>query len=549
MKRFTKIRSSMAMNVIGGLVALILLFGLIVCVIGNVCFVDAFKSEYSTVTYHMAQASTVAVNGDHIERYLAGEEQAEYAVVQRRLDSLSSKLNVSLVYVIAVDRSDYGSFVSVFNSVNNGVDDTSYTPWELGYRRDTTSEEYARKYRAIYEENSPYETVFRMNPPGDQHPHITTLVPVNSSEGEVTAILCIQRPISEMTNAVEPYIRMILFGVVLMVIIISALAANFLRKSIITPVETVAEESARFAKEHTKSTPIGDLGQYDVIRNLAGSIDAMETDMLNYIDDLTAVTAERERIGAELSIAATIQKDSLPEVFPAFPGRHEFDIYASMDPAREVGGDFYNFFLIDEDHLALVIADVSGKGIPASLFMMVTNILISDRAQMGGSPAEIFRFVNDNICAHNQADMFVTVWLGILEISTGHMVCGNAGHEYPALYRSGGAFEVLKDRHGFVLGGMEGMQYHNYELCLSPGDKLFLYTDGLPEATDLKVQMFTVERMIEALNERKEGTPQEILEHVTRRVNDFSAGTEQFDDLTMLCMEYRGPDARGCSKL
>ena len=530
------------MNVIGGLVALILLFGLIVCVIGYICFVDAFKSEYSTVTYHMAQAATLTVNGDHIDRYLAGEEDSEYALTQRRLDALSRKLNVSLVYVIAVDQSDYGSFVSVFNAVNNDVDNTAYTAWDLGYRRDTTNEEYIRKYRAIYEDGSPYETVFRLNPPDDQHPHITTLVPVSNTEGKVTAILCIQRPISEMTDAVEPYIRMILFGAVLMVIIISALAANFLRKAIIDPVETVADEAGRFAKEHTKSTPLGDLSQYDVIRNLAGSINSMETDMVNYIHNLTAVTAEQERMGAELSIAATIQKDSLPEVFPAFPGRQEFDIYASMDPAREVGGDFYNFFLIDEDHLALVIADVSGKGIPASLFMMVTNILISDRAQMGGSPADILRFVNDNICTHNRADMFVTVWLGLLEISTGHMVCGNAGHEYPALYRSGGDFEVLKDRHSFVLGGMEGMQYQNYGLDLRPGDKLFLYTDGLPEATDLRGQMYTVERMIDTLNERKGGTPREILEHVTRQVNAFAAGTEQFDDLTMLCLEYRGPD-------
>ncbi len=544
MNTFKDLRSNMAMNVIGGLVALILLFGLIVSIIGYICFVDAFKSEYSTVTYHMAQAATVTVNGDHIDRYLAGEEDIEYAVTQRRLDSLSRKLNVSLVYVIAVDRSDYGSFVSVFNAVNNDVDDTAYTAWDLGYRRETTNDEYAQKYRAIYEDGSPYETVFRLNPPGDQHPHITTLVPVNSTDGEVTAILCIQRPISEMTNAVEPYVRMILFGAVLMVIVISALAANFLRKSIITPVETVADEAARFAKEHTKSTPLGDLSRYDVICNLVGSINSMETDMVTYIDDLTAVTAEQERMGAELSIAATIQKDSLPEVFPAFPDRHEFDIYASMDPAREVGGDFYNFFLIDEDHLAVVIADVSGKGIPASLFMMVTNILISDRAQMGGSPAEIFRFVNDNICTHNRADMFVTVWLGILEISTGHMVCGNAGHEYPALCRSGGDFAVLKDRHGFVLGGMEGMRYQNYELDLSRGDKLFLYTDGLPEATALDGKMYTVERMVETLNEQKDGTPREILEHVTRRVSDFAAGAEQFDDLTMLCLEYRGPDAQ-----
>ena len=544
MKKLDAIRSNMAMNVIGGLITLMLVFGVIVCVIGNSSIVSAFKQEYSTVTFHMADAVTVAVNGDHIEQYLAGEEQEEYAVTKRRLDSLSRKLNVSLIYVIQVDQSDYGSFVSVFNSINNSVDDSKYTEWELGYRRNTTNEEYRQKYKALYEQQSAYETVFRLHPGDGAHPHITTLVPVKNDEGEVTAILCVQRPVSEMTHAVEPYFRMIIFGVVLMVVIISAAAATFLRKSIITPVETVAAESIRFAKEHTKGEPIGDLGDYDVIRNLAGSIDSMETDMVNYIHNLTAATAEKERMGAELSIAATIQNDSLPDVFPAFPDRQEFDIYASMDPAKEVGGDFYNFFLIDEDHLALVMADVSGKGIPASLFMMVTNILISDRTQMGGSPAEILSFVNENICAHNRADMFVTVWLGILEISTGHMICANAGHEYPAICRKGGEFEILKDKHGFVIGGMEGVRFRNYELQLAAGDKLFLYTDGLPEATDQADRMFGIERMIETLNTCRDASPKEILGAVTESVSVFTAGAEQFDDLTMLCLDYRGPVSR-----
>nr|MBQ6242422.1 PP2C family protein-serine/threonine phosphatase [Lachnospiraceae bacterium] len=539
MKLLRRLRSNMSISVIGGLVGLMLLFGLAVVYIGNICFVSAFKNEYATVTYHMADSVTSYVDGDLIDDFLAGEDVWEYIVTKNDLDVSCRKLNVSLIYVIAVDRSDYGRFVSVFNSVNNSVDDSNYTEWELGHKRDTTNDEYREKYRALYEKRSDYETVFRLQTNDGSHPHITTLVPVKNDAGDVTALLCIQRPMREMTDAFRPYLLMILAGVLFAVLIASLLATFFLRHSVIRPVSRVSAEASRFAKENAKSEPLGALSRYDVIRDLALSIDSMETDMEEYIRNLTAATAERERMGAELSIAAQIQSDSLPDVFPAFPDRHEFDIYAAMNPAKEVGGDFYNFFLTDHDHLALLMADVSGKGIPAALFMMQANILITGRAQMGGTPAEILRDVNASICARNGADMFVTVWLGILEISTGRLVYANAGHEYPALCRKVGDFELEKGPHSFVLGGLEGVNYQDAELRLHAGDKLFLYTDGLPEATDGDGRMFSLGRMITALNAHRSGSPREIVENVQQDVDAFVGDTPQFDDLTMLCLELK----------
>ena len=544
MKLLRKLRSSMSLNVLGGLVFLMLLFGLIVSIIGNSCFVNAFKDEYATVTYHMADSAASFINGNHINDYLAGREEEEYTQTKRRLDISTQKMNVSLLYVIAVDTSDYGSFVSVFNSVNNSVDDSEYTEWEIGYERKATNEEYSQKYRALYEHKSKYETVFRMQTNDGAHPHITTLVPIQNRDGDVTALMCVQRPMREMENAFRPYVLLILSVVLFMVILISALATLFLKNSIIHPVEKVSKEATRFAKESAEGEPLGKISRYEDIQNLADSIDRMETDMVSYIDNLTAVTAEKERMGVELSIAAQIQANSLPDVFPAFPNRNEFDIYALMDPAKEVGGDFYNFFLIDDDHLALVIADVSGKGIPAALFMMVTNILISDRTMMGGTPGEILSFVNENICARNRADMFVTVWLGILEISTGKLTASNAGHENPVIYRKGKHFEVFKDPHGFVIGGLEGMRYKDYEIRLNKGDKLFLYTDGLPEATDSDQKLYTVERMAKELNLYQDGSPQEIIEGMQISVNDFVGDAPQFDDLTMLCIEIKDEDIK-----
>ncbi|MBQ9543943.1 MAG: PP2C family protein-serine/threonine phosphatase [Clostridia bacterium] len=246
------------------------------------------------------------------------------------------------------------------------------------------------------------------------------------------------------------------------------------------------------------------------------------------------------RIESELSLATRIQADMLPNTFPAFPGRPEFDVFASMNPAKEVGGDFYDFFLIDDDHLCMVMADVSGKGVPAALFMMASTIILANNALMGKSPSQILTETNAAICSNNREEMFVTVWLGILEISTGKLVASNAGHEYPAVRDPGGKFELVRGKHGFVLGGMDGVSYKEHEIFLRPGSKIFLYTDGVPEATDAAGNMFGTEKMIDALNADPDATPEEVLKNVKTSVDRFVNTSEQFDDLTMLCLDYKG---------
>ena len=240
-----------------------------------------------------------------------------------------------------------------------------------------------------------------------------------------------------------------------------------------------------------------------------------------------------------MDVAGAIQESSLPSVFPAFPDRAEFDIFASMTPAREVGGDFYNFFLVDHDRLALVIGDVSGKGVPAALFMMGVNLLIREHMQHGGTPAEVLTYVNDRICDSNTVDMFVTLWLGVLDIPTGRIVFANGGHEDAAVYRRGEAFSLFKTRHGLAVGAMPGIKYRDWELQLNRGDKLFLYTDGVPEATDSDNRMFMLDRTLETLNRYRDRAPKEILEGVHAQVNAFVGDAPQFDDLTMLCVELR----------
>ena len=540
MSKLQKLRSNMAFNIIGGIVLVITVFALVVGTIGFVSFTDSFKKEYATTTYHMADTATSLVNGDHLADYLAGLEKEEYQRTQRYLEAYCKRMAVSIVYVIMVEQNGFDYFFSVFNCVNNEVDNTSYIPWELGHRRQTTNDEYRQEYIKLYNGEVPYGTIYRVNTKDGNNWHITTLVPILDSEGEVTGLLCIQRPINEIYKARRPYLITIVISTIVLVLLASAFAVFFMKRKFIAPIRKVSFEATRFAHENKKGKELGHISSFEEIANLARSIDTMETDMVNYIENLTAVTAEKERIGTELSLASAIQTSSIPNTFPAFPNRTDFDIYASMDPAKEVGGDFYNFFLTDDDHLAMVIGDVSGKGIPAALFMMVSNILTSVRTQTGGTPAQIMEFVNEKICERNKLDMFVTIWLGILELSTGKLVASNAGHEYPAIMHAGGSFELFRDRHGLVVGGMEGATYNDYEIQLSPGDKLFVYTDGVPEATDAENKMFGTDRMLAALNLEPDAGPEKVLGNVRSAVDAFVKDAQQFDDLTMLCMQYKG---------
>ena len=538
LEKIKKLRSNMAFDTTAAIVILLAIFGAIVCASGILEFTRAFDHENSNISYHIANTAASLVNGDHIEAYLAGEEPEEYARTKRILDGYCKRMSVSLVYVIVVDQSDYGRFVSVFNAVDNSVDNSNYVEWELGDAHDTTNQEYASKYRQLYENGSPYETIYRLNPGQNLHPHITTIVPIKNSGDKVTALLCIQRPIHELERAIMRFVARTLISMLILAVIASRLAAYFVQKSFVKPIRKVSAEATRFAIENTKGEELGDVSRYEEIYNLSRSIDKMETDMVNYIHNLTTVTAERERIGAELSFAKNIQSSSLPSQYPAFPERMDFDIYGCAVPAREVGGDFYSYMLIDDDHLCMWIGDVSDKGVPAALFMMSANIVINIRAGMGGTPAEIMEYVNNNICEHNKANLFVTIWLGIMELSTGTLTFVNAGHEDPAVYHKGGEFELFKTKHNLAVGVMPNVEYKDFEIHMDQGDKLFLYTDGLPEATDRDNKFFTSQRMLESLNQYKDATPKEMLEGVHKSVLNFVGDRAQFDDLTMLAVSH-----------
>ena len=529
-----------AIKSIGGIVLLLIVFFAVVSVIGYNSFTEALLSQYSEGAFLTAGTAARMLDADRIDEYeQSNGTSEEYLEAWEQMDQLCNTSGATFIYVIKPDRSDYAHITFLFSTIDHN---SSYTKYDFGYVRDTTNDEYREKYRMLYDQEAERELVIRDRGYIETDPHITAMIGLKGSDGQVKAILCVQRQMDVLATARQKYLNKIILALIVLVLLVIGGQSLFLDRVLLHPIRQISEEATRFAKKSV--TPEKKLQEsirnQDEIGELARSIDDMEEQIQNYIGSITQITAEKERIKTELTLASLIQSSMLPHIFPPFPDRKEFDLYASMDPAKEVGGDFYDFFLIDDDHLCLVMADVSGKGVPAALFMMVSKVILQSCAMLGRSAGEILTKMNEAICSNNQAEMFVTVWTGILEISTGKLTAANAGHEYPVLRRAGGDFEVFRDKHGFVIGGMADVQYKEYELQLNPGDKLFLYTDGVPEATDENKELFGMDRMITALNSCKDETPEQVLNGVRAAVDSFVKEAEQFDDLTMLCLEYHG---------
>ena len=540
--------SGLAFRMISGVILWFLLFTVILSAIGYVKFTDSLTQEYNDSAFRTAESAVMLVNGDKIDEYLEVEKNRsgssddpfvgeEYSDRWQRMNILCQKQNVTLIYVIKVDTTDYGRYESVFNTVH---DDSGYSPWAVGYTRETTNDEYKKIYRDIYENGLNRGTVVRTEGLNGKEAHITSLIPVKNSAGEVTAILCVERPMDELTLGRREYLENIFFATLLLIIASCICLALYIKRQFAKPIEKISKEAARFAKEPSPSdsSKFVDISEISEVRELAESIGKMEKDTLRYMDELTHATAERERMAVELSLAATIQSNMLPSTFPPYPNRCDLDIYASMDAAKEVGGDFYDFYLLDEDRFAFLVADVSGKGIPAALFMMRAKMTIKSLAESGADVHVILSKANENLCRENEAGMFVTTWLGIVDMKTGVLSYANAGHNPPLLKREQGAFEYIKTKPNFILAGMDGVSYRKNELQLLPGDELFLYTDGITEATNKSLELFGESRLLNALNLASEGTAQSRCNDVKEAIERFVGDAEQFDDITMLSVKF-----------
>ena len=312
---------------------------------------------------------------------------------------------------------------------------------------------------------------------------------------------------------------------------------------IIKPVLKIHSGLEKYTHDFNTDGLVEQMGQVrskNEIGRLAGQIGDLAVKLRRYSEEKTALISEKAKLDSEIELASQIQRSILPTHFPDRDSEKRFDIYASMDPARVVGGDLYDFFFIDDDHLALLIADVAGKGIPASLFEMEAKTMIGDKAVSGKTPAGILTEVNAELIRNNNEQLFITTWLMIIELSTGKALEANAGHVKPAYSRAGGPFELVSNTHSLALAALDEITIEDHQWTLQRGDKIFVYTDGVTEAEGDDGELFGSKRMLEALNEVTDKEQKDILIHVKERVGSFVGEKPQSDDLTMLGFTFYG---------
>ena len=499
---------------------------------------EHYKTEmyahYEEFAMNIGAVAASQLDPDRIQYYLdTGEKDEAYETVYKTLCDIRENGGVMYLYVVKPERDEVWYVLDT---------DPSEDAIPLGYH-----EPY---YQGAFADNAERMARGERIEPLVSNEQFGWLMsvyyPMKTSSGEPAGYVGVDIQMTDVMNDLSHFARQMILLMAVLTVGFSLVFIRITSTSIAKPINRLSAAAEKLVEEQSsEGTETSIFNQltirsHDEVGALYVSLSQMEHDMNAYIRNLVSVTAEKERIGAELNVATQIQADMLPSIFPPFPDRKEFDIYASMTPAKEVGGDFYDFFLVDNDHICLVMADVSGKGVPAALFMVIAKTLIKNRAMMGDSPAEILKNVNEQLCEGNEAELFVTVWVAVINISTGKGVAANAGHEHPVIRRKDGQYELVVYRHSPALAAIEGARFKEHPFELHAGDSLFVYTDGVPEATNVSNELFGTDRMLASLNRNPSASPQSLVRTIRRDINGFVGDAPQFDDITMLGFYYVG---------
>ena len=496
------------------------------------------EEQYSKTAFDMATIAAGLIDGDRIAYYRETQQKDEYyEQVRQELQLIRDTVGLKYFYVVIPETSQFYIW-DTGEEGDDGVCDLGDLDqyWDDGYEI----------MQSAFKANA--EKVILITNSEEYGYLASAYVAIIDSYGRPAALASVDVSLDEINDEIRTFVTTLVVIAAAVLCLSSIVYYFYIRKILIKPIFTLHKDTEKLVSDQMEGldTFRNKVKTGDELEELGKSFEFMTHELSDYITNLSLVTAEKERIGAELNIAAQIQADMLPRLYPAFPEREEFDLYASMTPAKEVGGDFYDFFLIDEDHIGLVMADVSGKGVPAALFMVIAKTLIKNQAQICDySPAKILMSVNEQLCEGNEAELFVTVWLAIIQISTGKGLAANAGHEHPVIRRAGGQHELVIYRHSPAVATMEGTRFREHPFELHPGDSLFVYTDGVPEACNADNEFFGTARMLEALNAAPDLTPKELLFNVRKAIDDFVGKAPRFDDITMMCFKYCGTEGKG----
>ncbi|MGN0803992.1 MAG: SpoIIE family protein phosphatase [Candidatus Coproplasma sp.] len=532
MKEKRKFTKSLIRPIFNALIGLIMLLSFAIGIVGYFEFSNALKEQYAEIANGIAKYVALEIDAQTLDVYLESKTtDGDYDEVREQLQRTADSEDCKVIYVAKV-HTDTKEREYIYNVVSKT---SGYSPYAIGYR-DTASEGILNAYSALINGESDIRNLMY-----SREGYTTSVYPVKDNGGKVVAIVGVVKDMTLLNTAKSNYIIQVVLIEVGIAIVSGILWVIYMRRRIVTPIRQLNQASLHMV-EHLEdgTSPEIIVKKDDEIKDLADCFSKMYGEIGEYISKIKTITAEKERIGAELDVAAKIQSSMLPCIFPPFPNRKEFDIYATMDPAKEVGGDFYDFFMVDEDHLAFVVADVSGKGVPAALFMVIGKTLIKDHTGLHSDLGEVFTEVNDILCASNSEEMFITAFEGVLNLKTGELRYVNAGHETPFICRKNGVYEPFKVKSGFVLAGMNGIRYKSGSIQLEPGDKIFEYSDGVPEATNADNEQYGMKRLAAVLARESRKTPAELLPLIKSDLDAFVKDAEQFDDITMLCVQFNG---------
>ncbi|MBQ7158339.1 MAG: SpoIIE family protein phosphatase [Treponema sp.] len=528
-------------------------FVALLCVVLSVAgyrhFKKVFEAQYNRMTMEFAYIAASYVDGDSIDDYLNSQFKDEkWLETYAKLSEVVNVADLQALSISVPDTIQYNLQEYVYHCVNARLADKvrvyNLGEPELLSTRDKKSLVNMKKLMLLgrlyteYTYTNKDGDISRKMLFGSVSGYATTVIPIRDSYNNVVAMLSVEKSMDEVLALQKEYQHTVFIVGITIALVFILLYGLSLWYSVIRPVGLITQETAYFAQHGSLSGSIKKIRNHDEMGSLAKSVEKMSEDINNYINKLTTVTAEKERISTELNVATKIQADMLPKAYPAYPERTDFDLSASMDPAKEVGGDLYDYMLLDDDHLMMVVGDVSGKGVPAALFMVIAKTLLDSHGAQRLSPAEIFSVTNDQLCSGNESGLFVTCWLGILTFSTGELRFVNAGHPYPVLYHKG-EFSFVQTKPNFVLGGMEGVPYKEHTITMEKGDRLLVYTDGVTEATNASEELFGEARLLEAMPGTEKLTAPETLVSVRKSIDAFVGEAEQFDDITLLSFIWK----------
>ena len=467
----------------------------------------------------------------------------DYMSMQADLTNLCVSQGIDQMAIYIPDESKGFTEATVIFAMKKDYEQNKISLLPLGSTVKLNSQKEYTAMRKIWDEGSEQELIIDYDGDEETKPYLSVFRGVHDAYNNLVGVLVVTRNITDMVDTWRRYL-IGSFSVVVAITLIGVIMLGlYLRQRVVKPVGIITKESHRFAKESIKSENelVDNVGKVTEIRILAESIDKMEEGTVENINEISRMSRESERMDTELALAANLQKSVLPKG-EKLSERREFNVAASMSPAREVGGDFYDFFLIDDRHLVLLIADVSDKGVGAAFFMAVSKTLIKARASMGGTALEVITFAEERLSEDNEEGMFITAWLGIIDLMTGEVNACNAGHNFPAILKKDTeeGYRIEKTVHGPPICFLPGMGFEEYNFRLHPGDRIFLYTDGVTEAKAENGDRFGNDRLIQALNEDRTTGDESLILRVKAAVDHFAGEERQFDDITLVSFTYNG---------